>query len=473
MKLFGYEITRANRQKALVQEMQTALVGMFANGQIPQMLVPNYDLYTKGKANNVVYATNADVYSIIRLISKTAAMVPLYVYVVKDEKALRKYKDQAQKKDYSPEGIYRLKELQTKAMEMAGDSDELQKLIDAPNTTENKQDFYEKVYGFRLMDGNSFIYMPTLELGANAGKIQGMYAMPPQYTYIIATQGFPKMILGYELIMNGVKMLETKEVIHLKYWNPNYTASGAELYGLSPLRAGYKTVARSDSAKDNSVAQFQQGGPSWILANKNITADQNSISLVGQVKKKYEQEYAGPDNAGKGMFMAGDIQYERTGLSPVDLNILESEKFTLDQLCNLYGIDSVLLNNHEAGTDNNVGHMVRRLYTNAVLPEVFAVRDSFNAKLVPQYSGKGVKKIIDCDITGINELQPDMKATAEWLNASWWITPNQKLEVQKFGKYNDPTFDEPWIPTGFQPLSEALIQVDPLPNDPNNPNNLP
>jgi HK97 family phage portal protein len=473
-KIFGFEITKARQAEQRIEEakelirseMQAQLSGIFLNSNLPQVLVPNF---TKGKPGSQVYATNSDLYSIVRLIDKTAAMVQLWSYVKKDEKEYQKYADMRNKKDYTPEGMYNLKRQQEKALEIAGDNDELQMKLDRPNETQSRQEYYEAVYGNRLISGNSFIYTPRLDLGANAGKIQGFYPMPTEYTFIIASQGFPAFVLGYEMLMNGVKLLETTEVLHMRYWNPRFNTSGSQLYGLSPVEVALKITERSSAAKDASVAQYQNGGPSWILSNKDISADNSSVSQITKVKERHEKEYAGPENRGKGMFMSGDTQFHQTGISPVDLNQIEGEKLTMDQLCNIYGVDSVLLNNHEAGTDNNVGHMIKRLYTNAVLPEVYAYRDLLNTHVAPTFSTKGRKLVVDCDITGISELQPDMKTTAEWLAASWWISPNEKREVQKFEKRTEPEMDEPWVPNTYAPLSQATIVVDPLVTDPNNP----
>ncbi len=65
------------------------------------------------------------------------------------------------------------------------------------------------------------------------------------------------------------------------------------------------------------------------------------------------------------------------------------------------------------------------------------------------------------DITGISELQPDMGAMATWLNTAWWVTPNEKREMMKFDKLEEPTFDEPWIATGIMPLTDALMAPEP------------
>ena len=58
----------------------------------------------------------------------------------------------------------------------------------------------------------------------------------------------------------------------------------------------------------------------------------------------------------------------------------------------------IYCNNGEASTESNVKEMVKRLYTNAALPEVYALRDSLNKYICPAF-GDDIcreKDIIHC-----------------------------------------------------------------------------
>ena len=54
--------------------------------------------------------------------------------------------------------------------------------------------------------------------------------------------------------------------------------------------------------------------------------------------------------------------------------------------------------------------------------------------------------------------QRDIALLITSLAAAWWLTPNEKREQMNEEKYNDPTFDEPWPPSGFAPLSQMNDQ---------------
>ena len=45
----------------------------------------------------------------------------------------------------------------------------------------------------------------------------------------------------------------------------------------------------------------------------------------------------------------------------------------------------------------------------------------------------------------------------------WWVSPNEKREIQKFDKSDDPNMDKIYIPSGHQLLDDIGAIAD-LPN---------
>jgi hypothetical protein len=89
-----------------------------------------------------------------------------------------------------------------------------------------------------------------------------------------------------------------------------------------------------------------------------------------------------------------------------------------------------------------------------IIPAAKELDDELNRKLLPAFNLVGNAKIIS-DFTELPELQEDMNKLVETLLKAYWVTPNQKLVAQGYEAYSDPLFDEPWIPSGYQPLSQV------------------
>lgn len=70
---------------------------------------------------------------------------------------------------------------------------------------------------------------------------------------------------GYQLYYGQMWSFDTKEILHDKYFNPQWGVTGGQLYGQSPLRAAAKNLTRSNEAKTAAVASFQNGGPAGVF----------------------------------------------------------------------------------------------------------------------------------------------------------------------------------------------------------------
>ncbi len=467
------QLEQISQQLTNLQSNNNALT--LQNNLLQQQLAVNFRAqggFAKYDYNNQIgfirngYQLSAAVYSIVKRIAKTAAMIaPFRVYEVTDDKLMKQYKSYL--KVGSPEALFKAEQIRKKALVEVPENNPLQYLLDNPNQTDDAGTFYETMIGFRLLTGNSYLHTPTLDKGASAGMINEMYVLPSQFMAIITTFTYPKKVLGFELIINGVVLMKSEEVIHLKYPNYDYSVDGQELYGWSPLKSGARMLMRSNSAELSSTSMFDNGGPGVIIANKSMSSDDVGIEQAGKLKKQWKDEYAGNMNRGKMKLMAGDIDVHLLGLSPVDLDILNSEMFTFDQICNLYHCSSILFNNHESSTYNNVTQVMKDFITNAVLPEKYAIRDAFNRKITPLFNKNGKKYFIDCDLSEISELQPDKKVMTDWLMLNWGITPNQRNEMLDIARSADPNMDKIWMPMGLQTMDDMTISVDNLPTDDN------
>jgi HK97 family phage portal protein len=441
-KLFGIDAIKS-------MSMQSAWVGGF----------PVYNQTDTIHNIDNGYVGSEDVYAIVRRIARTAAMIPLKVYTVKDDNALKVYEAASQQKNYSTQNLLRKQFLKIKALEPAGNHP-LQALLDRPNPSYPATEFFEGAYTFRLLTGNTYIHTPLLELGVNAGKPVEMWITPSQWTSLQVSDTWPRRIINYRLQIAELINIPVEEMIHIRYPNPQYTYVGNELIGLSPLRAGAKVLDRQAAETDYSVNAFQNSGISGIVWNEAMRSEDVETGALGKMKADFYNEAAGVHNARKLLFMAGKMGYTQIGLSPVDMDIIESGKITFKKLCNIYGVSDRLFNNDATGSEISVDVAYKDLFTNAVLPEVYALRDAFNSFLVPKYKEK---LYIDCDITGITELQDDMKDMATVFNNLPVMNPAIIAKAFNWAYDEDPNMNKFFIKQGYQTIEDAVAgAIQPL-----------
>ena len=401
------------------------------------------------------YVGNDIVYSIVKLITDKARLAPFSVYKVIDEKAAKKYKALISQPD-KVKNWKELIDLRNKAFEEYNGDARLNELLKHPNDEDSWADIVEQWCAFKLVTGNSFVYGRLIEGGANEGKPLSINVLPAQYMAIIANvEVFPPMVAGYQLYYGKLWSFKREEILHDKYFNPQWNITGNQLYGQSPLKAASRTLTRSNEAKTASVSAFQNGGPAGVLFMNDDRFDPQSGQAQAAALKKSVSEKAGSLNFNQIAVSGYKVDWKEIGLSPVELGILESEKWDMVSLCNIYGVPSQLLNDSQNKSYNNQMEGEKALTLRCAIPLLNEIRDDFNKKLHTDWGYANQQDVyIDYDLTVYQELETNKVQQVDWLDRAWWLTPLQKYEEMGIHVPDElrEELNKIYIPNNLQPL---------------------
>ena len=412
------------------------------------------------------YNGNDIVYSCIKLIADKAKLAPWYEYKVVDKKAYKEYRQKTAQPDKVTDWK-QVKELHTKALELVGKQTKISDLLIYPNADDTWGDLIEAAVSYKLITGNDYIYGKTITAGVNKGLPNSLHVLPAQYMQIMTNMAaFPVEAVGYALMIGKIVNFTRSEILHDKFFNPDWDANGMQLYGLSPLQAAAKVLTRSNQGKEYAVSAYQNGGPPGVLFVKK---DQgfNGVDLTAQVDlvKERLRQYEGSKNANKIPVSGFEIGYQQIGLSPVDMDILDAEIFDMRAICNIYGVPSQLLNDPDNKTYNNQAEGEKALTTRCALPLLTALRDNFNRKLKNDWNA-GSDTVIDFDLSVYSELEGNKLEQVNWLEKSL-LPLYRRYEI--LGESVPEWMDEATrntilVPSGYQPLEETLMPVPDLQN---------
>jgi HK97 family phage portal protein len=430
-----------------IQEIRRS-IGSEVMGEILKM-VKGKAVYPADTIENYInhgYLFNPLVYSIVSFIAGKASSIPWGAYEIKDDKALRSYKSA---NSYN----INTKIIKTKALVALPDHD-LNKVFVKPNSLQGWAEFVEQVVGFKLITGNSYIHVIGPTGGANAGSIRELWPIPSQ---IIRPVAGDKMqpIVGYKYLTSE-QVIPPEQMIHLKYWTPEYF-NGQNLIGLSPIRASMRLVTKSNASFDSSVGAFQnQGAFGIISAEKETDLTEEQADMI---ERRLMKKVGGPNNRGKNIVTSATLKWQQMGMSPVDLNIIESDKMDLRSLCNVFHVPSELFNDAGNKTYSNTKEAGSAVYTNAVLPVLNNLRDNLNQFILARYPGI----YVDYDASMISELQDDLQMMTTALAGAWWITPEERRDLMNFpADDTNPLLKDYWIPAGLVPMSAGTITDEQL-----------
>lgn len=314
-------------------------------------------------------------------------------------------------------------------------------LLENPNPAQSKTEFLESACGYKKITGETFIQGVSPGAGINQGKPKELWVLPtPMMDVKFDRSGIP---IEFVILSKGKKnTIPAEEIMYLRQFNP-----GEGNRGMSNIQAGIKVVSQSNSAYEANMRLIQNLGAQGILTldDPNANADQGQIDLM---ETKINQKHGGASNYGKVMVSSTAWKWQQIGLNATDLALIESQKMSLRDICNLFNLNSQLFNDPDNTTYNNIQEARKAGITDAVQPEIEALRDGFNKWLVPKF---GTHLRLDYDQTTFPELQKNQKELTEWLSQAWWLTGNQKLQIMKMAQNDNPIMNEILIPTNLIP----------------------
>lgn len=415
------------------------------------------------------YNINDIVYSIINLITDKCRVAPWGVYKITDESAYKSFKVIQKKKDWTAKDYSDAAKFQRKALEPEKNPGKWGELIKFPNQYDTFNDFISNGIAYKLLIGNKYIWAQLLSAGANKGVPNELWLMPAQHVNIFSTDTFPARVTKYNVNLWPNIEYKIDEILHEKYWNPNWDVNGVQLYGTPPLRAALQLLQRNNASMTASASTYDNEGIKGILHMKGQPGQVDGEVLVQEVSRLKETmitEWAGSENRGRIGLGGYDMGWIPIGLNSEEMQIIESEKWDLRRLCGIFGVQSQLLNDPDNKTYNNQKEAEKALTCRAALPALTSARDSLNRKANADW-GLPKGSVIDFDMSVFSELQSDVKDTAGWTAQMIAISPNEQRELCGLAALPDESMNEPWInPSGRQAKSEYdMTQVDNALND--------
>lgn len=394
------------------------------------------------------YECNATLYTVVTRIAEKAATAPFKVYRVKeDKKALhRKYKSWT-----GPDATYESlqKAMNIKSLVYEEDNNHpLNKIIEKPNESMKGNEFTINAVGFKLLTGNRMLYVPRLDMGNNQGKPAGVTPMPPQFMMPLSDGSMYGIRAWRFELARGEQNIEASEIIHSKYFNPNFSATGSHLLGLSPVRAASRNVQRGEAAENRALAMLQNAGAAGAVVDKGGTND--DLEMAYKTKAAINATVNGNSNSGKIGLLNGDYSYLNFGLTAQDMQVMETEKFSDEKICMVFGFPYGLINQDKA-TYSNMKEYKKELVTGPVITALSSLRDDWN-EIAKMYNDD---IYVDFDMSVYPEMQEDLKDTATALKDIWFITGNEKrLRIGEDEDTETPEMNMYLVPSGYVPIQQ-------------------
>ena len=284
-------------------------------------------------------------------------------------------------------------------------------LLDRPNPQFAGNEYFQALYSFLLLSGNSYAVYSLV-----GGQPKELHLLRPDRMKVIPSKTSIPDSYEYHIDGRVVKKYDVdsetgmSEVKHFKMWNPL-----DDYYGLSPIRAASADIDQHNfSAKHNLGLLMNGARPSGAVIFK--PKDESGMSLQlsesqrQQLMTDLNQRFSGSNNAGRPMLLEGDFDWKEMGLSPKDMDFLELKNMSARDIALCFGVPSQLVGVPDSQTYNNVSEARLALYEDTIIPLIKRVESDLNEWLAPRF---GDDISVRYDIDSIPAMAERRKKTYE------------------------------------------------------------
>ncbi|WP_321339723.1 phage portal protein [uncultured Cohaesibacter sp.] len=211
-------------------------------------------------------------------------------------------------------------------------------LHESPNFNQTAVDFWEFMAASLELKGNA--YARKVKTGNR------IVSLEPIYAEILVTKNKDGS-LRYRWTEDGISF-DTSEtdVLHIRGFGGN------ALGGFSTLRFARNSFGIARAVDKSAGSTFKNGlRPSGALTfEKFLNEEQRKI-----VEERLVEKFLGAVNSGRPLILEGGTKWEPLTINPEDAQMLESRKFSVEEICRFFGVPPHMVGHTEKNTSFGTG----------------------------------------------------------------------------------------------------------------------
>ncbi len=276
------------------------------------------------------------------------------------------------------------------------------------NRWQTRQEFFETILYQFVLQGNA--YSAILRNSKNE-IISLIPLMTPQMQVDLADNG--DILYKYQEGAN-VRVYAQSTIWHNKLF-------GNGIVGLSPLGYARNSIGVGQAAEQAVTKVYKNGGkPSGILMiDKVLKPEQRD-----QIKNNFADLAEG--NSDRLFVLEADMKFEKVSLSPQDIELLESRRFQIEDICRFFGVPSVLVNDTTQNTawGSGIAQIIQGFYKFGLRPYLERLESSIKVNLLQPNERDTVDVEFDFNALLRPDLWDRLKAGKEAV-VGGLMTPNE------------------------------------------------
>ena len=239
-------------------------------------------------------------------------------------------------------------------------------LHDRPNRRHTAQEFWEYMLLNLVMRGNAFA---RIERSADGRA----YALWPMAADQVEVKVMPDGSLLYAYALDSATMIYPEEdILHIR-------GMGNGVVGMSPLDYMRASVGLAISAQNHTAATYRKQArrPGILMTDKVLTPDQRKAlrESFGEIATGGQREL---------YILEASFKFEPLGMTPGDLQLLETRRFAVEDIARWFGVPSVLINDTSKTTTwgTGVGQIIEGFYKFTLRPYLTRIEQAITWRVL-------------------------------------------------------------------------------------------
>jgi HK97 family phage portal protein len=269
------------------------------------------------------------------------------------------------------------------------DDHPVSRIIRQPNHLQSWPDFLEWLLASTLLQGNAIAVVDH----DGAGRPCGLYPIPWWCCQPILVPAAPAEAIGSPYVPNSKLVFDVTQTMMPWPLPGGYSATGFPrryfddevvflrdrsddgILGRSRLSRAPEAYAAGLGAQSFSTGIWLNGAmPSGVLKHPGRLSAEAMINVA----QSWRDSYSGGPNAGKTAVLEEAMEYERIGVSPEDAELLDSRRFSVEELCRLFNVPPPIIGEWTHATFSNTASASEWFGSMTLLPWVRKIEREFS-----------------------------------------------------------------------------------------------
>ena len=222
-----------------------------------------------------------------------------------------------------------------------------------------------------------------------------MRVVPDEHAYV---KGFVYVGAGHTLVP-----YVAEDVVWIRYFNPLDELAG--LSPMAPLRLSADMGIEALRANRNNLSN--DSTPGMIIETMDTPTDYE----LKEFYERWEARYQGVDRVRRPALLGSGMRATNLGFSPKDMEYIQSLRWSLEDVCRVFGVPKAMLGDTERITFSNFRTARRVFWEDTILPQLTFYQEALQQWLLPNFGDPSL--VAEFDVSEIDALRESENDRAE------------------------------------------------------------